>query len=224
MKHIHDSSSTQLYNEEKILFSGISVAVILALSVLIITFFSPATSGKVLSIVTTHLLTGRAGGIATGIELSVPLPILAVLSTTIDSIVVLIVYPLFVMISKKRIENHLLNKVLHDTEDSARKHQKEIRRYGLIGLLFFVWFPLHMTGPLAGSILGYFLGFSHTKTLITVISGTAMAVVSWLFIFREISDILGRYSVLLPISIIVIALVGFILYRYRKKRKENSLK
>lgn len=203
-------------SEKRILASGLLVTLFIVISLFVLSFFNPAFSGKILSVITTHLLMGRAGGIATGVELSLPLYLLAVISTLVDTVVVLIVYPVFIMISKHHIENELLSKMVHDTQKSARRHRKGIRRYGIVGLLLFVWFPLHMTGPLAGSFLGYFLGFSHKKTLTTVILGTALAVVSWLLIFNKMSVILGEFSYLQPVFVIVIT---FIIYLYYKSRK-----
>ncbi len=208
-------------SEEKIILSGIAITFLIGFSTFIISFFDGAMAAKIVSVITTHILSGRAGGIATGVELDLPFFVIAPLSTLIDSTVVLLVYPLFVLISKKRIENQLINRVLIRTKYSVRKHKKEIGRFGLIGLLLFVWFPLHMTGPLAGSILGYFLGFSHKKTLTAVIIGTALAVISWLFIFRKLNIILGRFSFITPVTIILISLGLFFLYKIRRDRRKR---
>ncbi len=209
-----------IYDEEKILLLGLVLILATLFIIFVISFFDRATAGKLFSIITTHLLTGRAGGISTGVELGIPLSLLALLSTVIDTSVVLVVYPLFIMISKRRIDSHLLHDVLSKTEMNAQKHKEKLRKYGLVGLLLFVWFPLHMTGPLAGSILGYFLGFSHRKTLLTVIVGTAFAVLSWLFIFQKLSMALGDLSFITPIIIILITIILYFVYRKNKNRKK----
>lgn len=213
-----NSTTIQMRSERKILTSGLMLTLFILSSLFVLTFFSPAFSGKIISVITTHLLMGRAGGIATGVELSLPSYLLVLISTLVDTIVVLLFYPLFIMISKHQIENELLRRVVNDTQNSAQRHRHGIQKYGILGLLLFVWFPLHMTGPLAGSFLGYFLGFSHKKTLTTVILGTALAVVSWLLIFSRMSVVLGEYSYLQPIFVILITLIIYLFYKSRKHK------
>lgn len=211
-------SGDKMRSEKKILTFGLALTLFLVISLFILTFVSPAYGGKIISVITTHLLMGRAGGIATGIELDLSSYLLVLISTLVDTIVVLLIYPLFIMISKHQIENELLRRVVNDTQNSARRHRRGIKKYGIIGLLFFVWFPLHMTGPLAGSFLGYFLGFSHKKTLVTVILGTALAVISWLLIFSKMSMVLGEFSYLQPIFVILITVIIYLFYKSRKHK------
>jgi uncharacterized membrane protein len=173
---------------------------------------------QLLSMVTAHLISGRAGGISVGLEAGISEWIVILNATVIDSIIVLLVYPLFVFSQRNLLRGTFLKGVLQTSIESAQKGQARIRRFGIAGLLFFVWFPLHMTGPLAGSIIGYFLRLHPYLNIAVVLTGTFLAVLSWVFLFGELIDSLGDYSYLIPLIVVSAALIGFLLLRARQRR------
>lgn len=173
---------------------------------------------ELLSMVTAHLISGRAGGISVGLDAGVPKWVVIVNATVIDSIVVLLIYPLFVFSQRNLLRTTFLKGMLQTSIESAQKGQARIRRFGILGLLFFVWFPLHMTGPLAGSIVGYFLRLHPYLNIGVVLTGTLLAVLSWVFLFGELIEQMGDYSYLIPLIVVTAALVGFLILRAKQRR------
>ncbi len=82
----------------------------------------------------------------------------------------------------------------------------------------FVWFPLHMTGPLVGSIIG----LKTFLNLTVVLTGTFLAVVSWVIFFGKILGVTGSFSYLIPVFVITMAVVGFFVIRQRHKKSDGE--
>ena len=114
----------------------------------------------------------------------------------------------------------IVNQVLGQSIKNAQANRRRISRYGPIGLLFFVWFPLYMTGPLVGSIIGYFMGLNPYINITVVLSGTLAAVICWVAIFEKLATQLGQWSGLIPAFVIIAALIAFLVVR-SKQRKET---
>lgn len=180
-----------------------------------------ALPGHLLGMVAAHLVSGRAGGIGVGLEGGVPEWIVIANATIIDSLIVLLVYPIFVFSEKNLFRTTFLKGVIQSSIESAQKGQKKISRFGIVGLLLFVWFPLHMTGPLAGSIVGYFLRLHPYLNISVVLTGTFLAVVSWTLFFRETMEQLGDYSYLIPMFVVTAALIGFVIFKTRQLKKTS---
>ena len=82
---------------------------------------------------------------------------------------------------------------------------------------------LFMAGVVLGVswICAVFVFYLRQYVNITVVlTGTFFAVVSWLIFFRKVIDLAGDFSVLIPVFMIVMALVVFLVIRY-KHRKEK---
>lgn len=177
-----------------------------------------ALPGHLFGMVSAHLFGGRAGGISVGLDRGLPEWVIIANATVIDSIIVLLIYPLFVFTQKNLLRTTFLKGVLQTSIESAQKGQAKVRRFGILGLLVFVWFPLHMTGPLAGSIIGYFLRLHPYLNISVVLTGTFLAVLSWVFVFRQIIDQMGEYSYLIPICVVTLAVTSYIVYRIKRRK------
>jgi len=175
---------------------------------------------KLLSMIATHLVAGRAGGISVGLECELPKWLIVINATIIDSLIVLLVYPLFVLSCKNTLRHRFIKNMLGQSIKTASQERKRVSRFGIVGLLFFVWMPLHMTGPLVGAIIGYFNGLNPYVNITVVLTGTFFAVVSWLIFFNRMIDLAGDFSVLIPVFMIVMALVVFLVIKH-KHRKER---
>ena len=106
----------------------------------------------------------------------------------IETILVLIFYPLFVFSWSSILVIKPLRRIMKRTNIAAEAHQDTIRKYGVIGLFMFVWIPFWMTGPMVGCAVGYLLGFSPWKNLTIVLSGTYLAIICWALLLRKIHD------------------------------------
>lgn len=204
--------------EGKILTTGLFLICGAAAFLIIISFIYKDIAGKLLTVIGTHLLSGRAGGISIGLNSNLPEWLIIITATSIDSLVVFVLYPLFVLSYRRYFKPKFLRSVIDRSVDAAQKSHSRVRKYGMIGLLLFVWFPLHMTGPLVGSILGFMIGLHTAVTLVIVISGTFLAVLSWVYLFKNLITLTGRYSFYIPLGVIIIAVSLLVFLRLRKKK------
>ncbi|MBT8129950.1 MAG: small multi-drug export protein, partial [Gammaproteobacteria bacterium] len=98
-----------------------------------------------------------------------------------------------------------------------------VRRYGIIGLLAFVWLPFWMTGPVVGCAIGYLLGMSPWLTIVVVLTGTYIAMGGWAFLMFDLHNRaaeFGSWAPLLLIGLIIlIVLAGYWLKRRKTGRK-----
>ncbi len=201
---------------------GVALSILWICGLLILALCRVALLRQLLSMVTAHLISGRAGGISVGLEAGMPTWVVITNATVIDSIVVLLIFPLFVFSQRNLLRTTFLKGMLQTSIESAQKGQARIRRFGIAGLLLFVWFPLHMTGPLAGSIIGYFLRLHPYVNIGVVLTGTFLAVLSWVFLFGELIDQLGDYSYLIPLFVLTLALIGFLILGARRRRMSRQ--
>jgi len=169
----------------------------------------------------TNILFGRAAGISFGYSFELGNVLVIITNIIIETILVLIFYPLFVFSWNSILVIKPLRKIMERTSIAAETHQDTIRKYGIIGLFMFVWIPFWMTGPMVGCAVGYLLGFSPWKNLTIVLSSTFMAVVCWALLLRKIHDKIAEYgpyaSIVLVIAIILIVTVIYFLRYLRNK-------
>jgi uncharacterized membrane protein len=205
--------------EGKIFATGISLGCAWVALLIGLTWTQHVVSGHLLRMLATGMVAGRAGGISLGQAMGLPTWLIVVNATMADCLTVLLLYPLFVFSTKNLVKLPLVDRVLGDSIRRAEARKSWVSRYGLIGLLFFVWFPLHMTGPLAGSIIGYFMGFHPYLTMAIVITGTFLAVLCWTYLFHTIAAWAGDLSYLIPVFVILVALIAFLVVRAQQRRK-----
>ena len=214
-KHIKQMSS----EEAKIFMTGVILGSLWICTLLVFWLCGYDFPLNLLSMVGTHLIAGRAGGITVGLELGLPEWLIVFNAFLVDSLIVLLIYPLFVLSTRKTLKRGFVQDFLDASIKTAKKERKRVRRFGMVGLLFFVWFPLHMTGPLVGAIIGYFLRLKSYVNIAVVLTGTFLAVVSWVIFFRKIISISGEFSFLIPVVVIVMALIVFLVIRTRNRKE-----
>lgn len=208
-------------NEGKLLATGLAIGITWLLSLFLLSFFNSSLSLKLISMSATHIVSGRAGGISLGLELSIPHYMIITNAMTIETIIVLIVFSIFLLSFKNYIRSKFLKNMIDSSIKAAQKNKHTVSKYGIIGLLCFVWFPLHMTGPLAGAIIGYFIGLKQKSNLTVVLSGTFLAILSWTLFFGKINSLTGKYSFFIPIFVVLLAAGTFLYFKFRKKNHEN---
>jgi len=142
-----------------------------------------------------------------------------------ETVVVLLFYPVFVFSVRKLAVFPRLRRFLDRTQAAAERHHDKVRRYGVIGLFIFVWIPFWMTGPVVGSVIGYMLGFPAWLTLSVVIAGTFMTLLVWAYILFGIitqAVVFGPWAAILIIGLIMLfIIVSYILNRRGEKRKSK---
>lgn len=173
---------------------------------------------QVLSITITNVIFGRMAGLSIGVASQMDTTFLILFNFYIESIMVLILYPLFVFSWKKLdfVSYPPLSRYLEHSKHNANKYQPLIQRYGIIGLVLFVLTPFAMTGPVVGSFVGYLIGFSHKLTLAIVLSSTFIAIIVWVYLIKNFEEQLVAYSDVLMIGLFV-AIAVLLLWYFIKK-------
>ena len=169
----------------------------------------------------TNILFGRAAGISFGYSFELSNVLVICANIIIETILVLIFYPLFVFSWRSILVVKPLRRIMKRTSTAAEAHQDTIRRYGIIGLFMFVWIPFWMTGPMVGCAVGYLLGFSPWKNLTIVLSGTYLAIIFWALLLRKIHDRVAEYGPYASIAIVIIIILfvsGIYFLRYLRNK------
>ncbi len=146
----------------------------------------------------------------------------------IETILVLLFYPLFVFSWRHLVEIPGLSKIIKRTSRVAEAKRETIRKYGMIGLLAFVFLPFWMTGPVVGCAIGFLLGLQTWVTLTVVLAGTYLAIGGWALLLRELHVRVAEYSVFGPMVltalIVLIAVAGYLLHRAHSEREAGKAK
>ena len=173
---------------------------------------------QILSITATNIIFGRMAGLSIGIASQMDTTLLIAFNLFIESIMVLIFYPLFVMSWNKLdlISYQPLNQFMERSKKSAHKYEPVIKRYGVIGLILFVLTPFAMTGPVVGSFVGYLIGFPHYKTLLVVLFSTLVAIIIWVYLIKNFEETLIAYSDMLMLGFFIAATIMLIWYLLKK--------
>ena len=221
--------------EGNILLAGGALALLYLAVISIGYLISPRTSNSLVMITVTNLIFGRAAGMSLGYAVGFDHLLVVPLNMFIESVLVLIFYPLFVLSWRSIIVSKQLGGVMKKVRRSAERHEALIRRFGIVGLFVFVWLPFSMTGPMVGCVIGYLMGLSTRANLTVVIAGTWLAIIGWAFFLHDAMERLAGYSTYAPITIVttVIAIMAILHIRrtrlaqrlgHRKKPKQGPLK
>lgn len=198
---------------------GIVVALLGLIVMGLLAFWSPQTSSIISAMSFTNILFGRVVSISIGYAGGYGHALVVLVNIWIETVLVLLFYPVFVFSMQKLVVLPRLKRFLEHARAAAERHQVRVRRYGIIGLFVFVWFPFWMTGPVVGSAIGYLLGFSAKLTLSVVLVGTYVAMVGWAYILFGVHSraaALGPWAPVLIIGLIILfVFAGYWLNRHR---------
>ena len=192
--------------EGKIFFLGVMGTVLFLIAVSLSYFVSFDLTSKVVGMIGTHLLFGRAAGLAFGYAVKIGQTEIIVINIIIEIILVLLIYPLFVFSYKNLLQIEFLERFFKKVEHLKNNHYEQFNKYGIYGLFLFVFVPFWMTGPVVGAIIGFLIGLRH-QTIITVVClGTSFAIVLWALFLNELTSFLltfGSSAIWILFAIIV---------------------
>ncbi|MBN2254955.1 MAG: small multi-drug export protein [Deltaproteobacteria bacterium] len=209
--------------EVKILFTGLTLALITCLYLLYL-LFTNIDLYKVLSYVAViHTVGGRAMGIALCLSAELS-PLFTILyNFLLEVIIVLIAYGITVLIMRNIIEPKLFRNQVREAELTAQKQKSKIKKYGAVGLFIFVMLPFFMTGPLIGSIIGYLLNYRAIHNFMIVFSGTLSSIVIYTLVGNSAIHHINQYvqieTVKKWVSIVIGILILLILVYHLKTVK-----
>ncbi|MHC5061285.1 MAG: small multi-drug export protein [Planctomycetota bacterium] len=216
---LNDLKVTLLHSPEgRLLLVGVALALGYTFWLGIMVLTSPADSQILVGITATQIMFGRAASMAFGYSLGMGGGTIIPVCIAIETILVLLFYPLFVLSLRHLLAVNWLNNIFERTRRAAEARKGVVQKYGIVGLFVFVWFPLWMTGPMVGCVIGYLLGLRMRLTLGAVLGGTYVAILGWAFFLRKFHDLVASYSsyaamVLMTVLVIIIAVVGHLLHR-----------
>ena len=212
--------------EGRILLIGVALAFIYTLWLGIMLIYSPEESQILIGMTASDILFGRAAAMAFGYSLELGHATVITVCIIIETILVLIFYPLFVFSWRHLLVIKWLRNMLDRLHRSAETHKDKVQRYGIIGLFVFVWLPFWMTGPVVGCIIGFLLGLKARFNIPVVLAGTYVAIFGWAFFLRQLRDRVASYSSYAPMVIfallIVIIILGNRLHRTLHNNKNKT--
>ena len=168
---------------------------------------------------TTHLTGGRAFGISAALSGGFPLWQAILLGSLIEGTVVCFFFPAFCLSFKRLITLRFLTDAMANVQRSAVSQRARLLKWGIPGLIAFVWFPFFMTGPVVGSVIGFLLGMRPWMVVTVVLSGTVLAIISWTFILNEVVEWARTIGEFFPLMIVVILLILVGSYRVSRQRE-----
>ncbi len=213
-------------SEGRLLLSGVALAFIFTFWLTVRVLLSPDDSQVVVGMTAVELLFGRAASMAFGYSLGLGHGTVIPICIIIETLLVLIFYPLFVFGWRHLLVIEWLKNVFERTHKAAETHKDKVQRYGIIGLFVFVWFPFWMTGPVVGSVIGFLLGLRVWINMTVVLVGTYAAIFGWAFFLRHFHKKVASYSsyaaMILMALLVVIIIVGHLLYQTLHENKNKS--
>ena len=206
------------HDEGKILLFGLTLLGLFFVLLFLSAIFAPDNTRPFLSITATNVIFGRMAGLSIGIGAQMDITLLVAFNLFIESIMVLTLYPLFVLSWNKLelISYKPLNEFLERAKVNAGKYEPLIKRYGIIGLILFVLTPFAMTGPVVGSFVGYLIGLSHRMTLFVVLLSTLIAIIIWVYLIKNFEEVLIKYSDMIMSGFFIAAILMLIWYLYKR--------
>ena len=206
--------------EVKILIIGMSLTLLTGLYLFYLIFADPGLHKTLLSTAIVHLMGGRALGIAACLSAGLSIFYTIAYNFLLEVIIVLIAYGVVVLIMRNIIEPKLFKDTVRQAELAAQKQKTKIKRYGPIGLFFFVMLPFFMTGPVVGSLIGYLLNYKAINNFLIVFSGTLCSIIIYALLGDNVLNYIDQY---IPIHIIKTwgtAIIGaliviFLLYHFK---------
>ncbi len=208
--------------EGRCLLIGVALAFVFTLWLGIKLLLSPEDSQVLIGMTATEIIFGRAAGIVFGYSMGLGYSTVIPICIIIETILVLIFYPLFVFSWRHLLVIKRLKNIFERIRKAAETRKDTVRRYGIAGLFVFVWFPFWMTGPVVGCVIGFMIGLRIWLNMTAVLSGTYVAIIGWAVFLRQFHDRVASYSsyatatiatMALLILLFIIIIVGHLLHR-----------
>ena len=207
------------------LLIGVALAFIFILWLGAKLLLSPEDCQTIIGMTATQIMFGRAVSIAFGYSMGLEYSTVIPICIIVETIMVLIFYPLFVFSWRHLLVIKQLKNIFERIRKAAEAHKDIVIRYGIAGLFLFVWFPLWMTGPLVGCVIGFMIGLQTWLNMLVVLSGTYAAIIGWAIFLRQFHSHIssyGSYAVFVfLILLFIIIIVGHLLHQTLHKDKNK---
>lgn len=134
-----------------------------------------------------NLIIGRAAGMSFGYASGFGHAQVIPLNMLVETIQVLVVYPLFALSWRQLIQLRALQPYVTRMYRAAESRGGVVQKFGIAGLFVFVFVPLWMTGPVVGAIIGFLMGLRPWVNLAVVLVSTYIAIGVWGLLLNELN-------------------------------------
>jgi uncharacterized membrane protein len=214
--------------EGRILGIGLSLAALLLLALGIGWQLFPDSILAYAAMTGLNMVIGRAAGMSFGYASGFGHAQVVPLNMLVETIQVMVVYPLFALSWRQLITLPRLQPFLTRIHRAAEASGGAVRKFGIVGLFVFVFVPFWMTGPVVGSIIGFLIGLRPWVNLAVVLVSTYVAIAICALLLNELSawaatvNHLAPYALFLAIALIAIAMHWLSRRRGRPAARENA--
>ena len=134
-----------------------------------------------------NLIIGREAGMSFGYASGFGHAQVAPLNILVETIQVLVIYPLFVQSTRHLIKLRIMESFITRIQHAAESGGGVVRKFGIAGLFVFVFVPFWMTGPVVGAIIGFLIGLRPWVNLAVVLVSTYIAIGIWALLLNELN-------------------------------------
>lgn len=134
-----------------------------------------------------NLIIGREAGMSFGYASGFGHAQVVPLNILIETIQVLVIYPLFVQSTRHLIRLRTLEPFFSRIQRAAASRGGVVQHFGIAGLFVFVFAPFWMTGPVVGAIIGFLIGLRPWLNLAVVLVSTYVAIGVWALLLNELN-------------------------------------
>lgn len=174
-----------------------------------------------------NLIIGREAGMSFGYANGFDHAHVVPLNILIETIQVLVIYPLFVLSTRQLIRLRTLQPFITRIHHAAESRGGMVRKFGIAGLFVFVFAPFWMTGPVVGAIIGFLIGLRPWVNLAVVLISTYVAIGVWALLLNELNVWAATVNQYAPyalfLAVVLIAAAMHLLSRHRDRLARNEL-
>lgn len=208
--------------EARILASGLFLSFLTVVALSIGWLVNPELATPFAAMTGLNLTVGRAAGMSFGYASGLRHPSVITSSVLVETIQVLVIYPLFVLSWNRLVDARHMRRLLVGMRRSAEANQSWVARYGMIGLFAFVFLPFWMTGPVVGSVIGFLIGLKARHNLPIVLSATYAAVAIWAVFFEHMNDWFAAYGHYAAFGLVMVVAVAALAQRVVWAWRQNQ--
>ena len=173
-----------------------------------------------------NLIIGREAGMSFGYASGFDHAHVVPLNILIETVQVLVIYPLFVLSTRQLIKLRTLQPFITRIHRAAESRGGMVRKFGVIGLFVFVFAPFWMTGPVVGAIIGFLIGLRPWVNLAVVLVATYVAIGVWALLLNELNVWAATVNQFAPyalfLAIVLIAAAMHLLGRHRDRAAQKE--
>lgn len=170
-----------------------------------------------------NLFIGRGAGMAYGYAHGYSHVQVVPFNILVETIQVLVVYPLFVLSTRQLIQLRTLKPFITRIQRAAESQRGWVRKFGIAGLFVFVFVPFWMTGPVVGAIIGFLIGLRPLVNIVVVLLSTYVAIGIWALLLNELSDWAATVNEFAPYALVLaIVLLVVVMHLLQRRHKHPN--